>query len=322
MVIVLHAALRESCVFAGSSISFSITLMNAPNESVDESGPYHGKLVDVFSDRLDVFGMEDNSSSQNVSSPNTKYYSSTTSNSSGGLFYWLFSSSTSSQEESPEQTDTWKIDQLYGQVYGLCSGDAKCLKDINTVVSSKTSLTNKILFNDEDNNPNKSDVQLPSLIPVKSNSKPIFASKPKSFLDETLALSTLEKKTITVTLSIPNEIPPSFKGSVIRYNYYVALSVQTSDFNKNQHKKVITIPFKVYNPFSSICSVNSSFSETFDFNWNIHGSLKKNKNLQLEDLSYKYMLTSNINISPFFYSFRQILNIVAHHSKTSKFNIL
>ncbi|EFC40999.1 predicted protein [Naegleria gruberi] len=206
---------------------------------------------------------------------------------------------------------------MSAQIFGVWIGDSTCLNiPINN--SSQT-----ITYNDDLTNQYKiTDEKLTHLMGQK-NGKLIFASKPYTVM-ENQPFSSLEKSMLNVNVLIPNEIPPSFNGTLIRYTYHISVTIQVSDRYNTVYKKTISIPFKVYNPLSSICSIASSYVDSFEFKWNVQNSLEE-PIPKLEDYTHKYMLSSGNNdssaVSPFYYSFRQIENIVSLNSKTSHYDI-
>ncbi|KAL9641971.1 hypothetical protein ABK040_004028 [Willaertia magna] len=292
----------------------------------------------------------------------------------GGLFSifgsW-FSSSSSSQAYKSEED--WTIESIYCQIYGLCVGDPNCLIQLpsNPIVipnhqnnpnnknSNSNNNNNQEPFNDE---AFTKENQLKSLIPLKTNSSSIFSSRPKEIfsafssssgggasssvnnkIKKEAILGLYESKKILVESEIPKEIPPSFKGILIKYNYYLSISISVYDRYNNKHTKVLTLPFKVHNPFTSICSSPSLFSEPFNFKWNIKeedrsddSGKKSSENIisfKESSSAYKYchMLNCNYNnnnnvqlsnnITPFYYANEKILKIVSEQSKMSRYDI-
>lgn len=296
----------------------------------------------------------------------------------------------------------WRIDRVYGQIYGMCIADSTWLNSIVdcerenrkyrhyhqhqnhqhqndmdvkngdndgggdsggdsgggdnndwTLVNDDTVDVNT--FNDDHMYPYEN--HLKSLVPRKKNSQVIFMSHPREFDQcghQTIFLNDHRKFDFSLVLPT-SEIPPTYKGTLIRYIYFLALSIQVSNPKKGVYTKVMTIPFKIRNPVASLASVNSRFSERFDFQWKLldttgvmlsntdmdRGDNGRNRNRQATKRS---MLSdhrnsdnntirrntptvatessrSDLSTSSFYYSFRAIDNIISNQSRANYYEI-
>lgn len=192
----------------------------------------------------------------------------------------------------------WKVDRVYGQIYGMCIADSTWLNSIVECEKERHYYTAASKTNDESNmngasedeeyasnhrnqriDPNtfnddhmyRYECRLKNLVPRKKNSQMIFMSHPKEFeqcSNQTILLN--DNRKIDFSLVLPtSEIPPTYKGTLLRYIYFLAISIQVSNQKKGVFTKVMTIPFKIRNPVASLASVNSRFDERFDFQWKL-----------------------------------------------------
>lgn len=57
---------------------------------------------------------------------------------------------------------------------------------------------------------------------------------------------------VCFSLKIPKDIPPSYRGSLIRYTFYVATRVWSIDEQGVETTALLRVPFTVYNPLAGI----------------------------------------------------------------------
>jgi hypothetical protein len=263
MVIVTHLVLQESFLLPGSTLNATLNLLNIAEEVVSEKGPYHSNLLTLFEDykehqrNLNDENDDDNDDSEPVlyyTSPSTPKHSDNK----------LKQSSTSTFDESVE----WRIDTIYSQVYGMCIADSTWL---NPIVSEEDA--KKHGYNDD--HLYQYETTLKNLVPKKKNSQIIFMSHPKEFEKTSgITLKLYQNRKLDFSLTLPPcEIPPSYKGTMLRYIYFLAISIQVSNKKKGVFTKVMTIPFKIRNPIASLSSVNSRYEDKTDFRWRVQGMI-------------------------------------------------
>ncbi|KAG2234922.1 hypothetical protein INT48_000349 [Thamnidium elegans] len=86
---------------------------------------------------------------------------------------------------------------------------------------------------------------------AKSRTIPVF-STPPSILFVDLNLSPGEIVNYTYKLTLPKNIPPTYRGKAMRFNYYLVIGSQRSSSSKpfGAQGQVVQIPFRVFNHVS------------------------------------------------------------------------
>ncbi|GAA5795064.1 hypothetical protein HPULCUR_000415 [Helicostylum pulchrum] len=90
-----------------------------------------------------------------------------------------------------------------------------------------------------------------SLSKIESRTVPVF-STPPSILFVDLNLSPGETVNYTYKLTLPKNIPPTYRGKAMRFNYYLVIGSQRSSSSKpfGAQGQVVQIPFRVFNHVS------------------------------------------------------------------------
>lgn len=126
---------------------------------------------------------------------------------------------------------------------------------------------------------------LTDLVQHRSNSTVIFSSDPTVVLSHCFISKENPNPKVTFSFQLPEELPPSYRGTILRYSYTLALGIKVLD------EKIITtpatasasasassaptstvyimrIPIRVVSPLCSLCVLESPFvSLNFDFRW-------------------------------------------------------
>jgi hypothetical protein len=371
MVIVSHLWLNESILLPSSTLNASLNLLNIPEEIISEKGPFHSNLLTLFDENYkdiqleagkegnDTHNNNNNNNNNNNHNNERKLEKENDLNNSGSfwssIFYYAASPFSSNSDKPSEKTNEvlattdWTIDSVYSQIYGLCVADSTWLNPIEDLINelspSAFSSSDKFIYNDDHLYQYESNMK--NLVPKKSNSKVIFMSHPKEFdMYSGLTLKICENKKISFSLVLPtSEIPPSYKGALLKYLYFLAVSIQVSNKKKGVFTKVMTIPFKIRNPIASIVPVASHFGEKMDFQWRFHDEIKhrtshyttssngnfapsesdsilKNGDSD-ENFSKKISHSSfaDLSNSSFYYPFHAINSIISAHAKTNVYEI-
>ncbi|KAN0036461.1 hypothetical protein ACTFIV_001756 [Dictyostelium citrinum] len=195
---------------------------------------------------------------------------------------------TSSKQTQREQSISW----ITAQVYGNLMVESSFIKlNSNTNKSNKIKIKQQQQQSSQENNNNQKQQQqqqnqqqlklntkqsltsgkkftagvssatsLPNLSEIGENGKPIFTS-PTTFLASELYIPPGQTKSFIYYLTLPSPLPPSFKGTSLKYSYFLSIASQVY----TNPAQILTVPLRILTPASALRSIKFKSNMTFDF---------------------------------------------------------
>ena len=90
-----------------------------------------------------------------------------------------------------------------------------------------------------------------------SRTLPTF-STPPSMLDVDVTLAPGESRTYTFSIDLPADLPPSFHGRSVRFDYYMSIGTNRLS-GTSQQSRLLHVPIRVYNHIAPRAGVVSVF---------------------------------------------------------------
>lgn len=111
---------------------------------------------------------------------------------------------------------------------------------------------------------------------VERNFQTIFVSRPREipqYRERSGALQIGHMECLQFSVQLPQSscLPPSYKGRVLRYAYFVAVCVTVRNAHSGATvRKVVRMPFRIHNPLACLSPIFSKFDKPFNFRWQFH----------------------------------------------------
>ncbi|EGC31713.1 hypothetical protein DICPUDRAFT_82408 [Dictyostelium purpureum] len=174
--------------------------------------------------------------------------------------------------EKSKQTISWITAQVYGNLMvessfiKLSSSRSKkktkqqqhqqsASQDLSLDIKKKNIQTNKKIIAGV-----STATSLPNLAELGENSKPIFTS-PTTFLASDLYIPPGQTKSYIYYLTLPSPLPPSFKGTSLKYSYFLSIAAQVF----THPAQILTVPIRILTPASALRPIKYKSNMTFDF---------------------------------------------------------
>ncbi|EGG25310.1 E set domain-containing protein [Cavenderia fasciculata] len=173
------------------------------------------------------------------------------------------------QGTSKEHSISW----ISAQIYGNMSVEPKYFK-LNSPKQKKKNATKRIVVGGGSGMMGSSSssssshigissaTSLPNITDTGDNGRSLFAS-PTTILTSDLNLSSGQTKSFIYYVTLPSPLPPSFKGTSIRYSYFLSIAAQLF----THPARILTIPIRILTPASSLRQLKfkSNITNQFDY---------------------------------------------------------
>jgi len=112
------------------------------------------------------------------------------------------------------------------------------------------------------------------------NGKSIFAS-PTTFLASDLYIPPGQTRSYIYYVTLPSPLPPSFKGTSLKYSYFLSIAVQVY----TNPAQILTVPIRVLTPASALGVIKFKSNMNFDFEEGSAETTQENQKSSLEVIS-------------------------------------